>query len=315
MTLGNYFISPADGVSNDRGGAQPTRPRTPPSARLEPPEIAPVTEGSAADAPGSHPRAPGARPRTIQARRALRTRGVAGAGNARDSPAARPSSAAGLPPHRPWGPGRPSGGLGQAWRSSAVPPTYPHPLRRGSAAGKGKGGAVQAAVRRQPRLLFAGQPQNHALPKFKSPRHCGSARSHPLRGAPSGQTGHTGGCRTAAAPLSTGHSAAQPSCPGCTAARAPHGDTAPGAARRRDAPGMEDDTTTDGAAGEPSPRCQPPVPDGAVPAAPAPARSLRRFCGGAPRAARRACRPDGGGFPLPPSLHPSPPLPPYLFQR
>ncbi|XP_016152507.1 PREDICTED: glutamate-rich protein 1 [Ficedula albicollis] len=58
MTLGNYIISPADGVSNDRGGAQPTRPRTPRSARLEPPEIARVTEGSAADALRSHPRAP-----------------------------------------------------------------------------------------------------------------------------------------------------------------------------------------------------------------------------------------------------------------
>lgn len=140
MTLGNYFISPADGVSNDRGGAQPTRPRTPPSARLEPPGIAPVTEGSAADAPGSHPRAPGARPRTLQARRALRTRGGAGAGNARDSPAARPSSAAAPPPLGAEPSLRRAGtSLAEQRGPSDVP--APSPAKHGGREGKGGSGA------------------------------------------------------------------------------------------------------------------------------------------------------------------------------
>lgn len=208
MTLGNYFISPADGVSNDHGGAQPTRLRTPPPARREPPAIAPVTEGSAADAPGTHPRAPGARPRTLQPRRALRARGAADAQSRRGERAGltcRPpllGCRAAAPPPLGAGPSLPRTGrsLAEQRGSSDVPAlsSARYGGREGKTGSGAGGGAPPAAA---PRPLLVGQPHNHALPKFKSPRHCGSERSIPLHAAPSGQTGHTGGCQTAAAPL------------------------------------------------------------------------------------------------------------------
>lgn len=274
--------------------------------------IARVTEGSAADAPGAHPRAPGARPRTLQPRWALRTRGGADAQNA---PAARPSSAAGLPPHRPWGPGRPSGGLGEAWGSSAAPPTYPHPPRRGTAAGKGKGAALQAAVRRQPRLpgpSSRGSPrstrcQNLNRPGTAAPRAASPApplpparpatRRVPARGRPAQAPGTLPRSRPARA----------------VPRRDPrHGDTAPGPARCRDAPVPGDDTTTDGAAGAPSPRCPGARPRRCGPRADPRHRHpllVRR------RPASSPARQPPRRRPLPSPPLPLPPLPPYLFQR
>lgn len=180
LTLGNYFISPADGVSHARehrplrGERRPRPPRGP----------------RAAAAP----------------RRAL----PPAAGNLRDSPAARPASAA-APPPLGAGPSLRSTGrsLAELRGPSDVPALCPHCARRGPA-GEGERCGRRSASSRAPRPLLGGQPHNHALPKFKSPRHCGSARSVPLRAAPSGRTGLTGGAGPRPPRSGTGHSADLP---------------------------------------------------------------------------------------------------------
>lgn len=242
----------------------------------------------------------------------------AGAGNVRDSPAPRPSSVAGLPPHRPSGPGRPSPGLEEAWRSSAAPPTYPHSPRRGTADGKGKRGAVQAAVRRQPRLpgpSSRGSPRITRCQNLNRPGTAAPSEASSCTPLPPARPATREGVRPRPPRSVTGHSAAQPSCLGCTEARPPprrHRAGASATPVRTGNGGRHHNRRRGWRALAPLPRRpSPTVRSPRGPAAAAPARSLRCLCGGAPRAAWRACRPDGGPFPL----LPFPSLPPYLFQR
>lgn len=173
----NYLISPADGVSKDRGGTRPSRPQTPPSQRGKLSLIAPATGGSAADA--SSPRRPpprfGCAPADFSNRAepcapaAEQMRG-AGAGNARDAPAARPSSGAGLRSRRRSGPGRPSAGCerpGEQRGPSDVPATAAarRPGRRRGKRCRWQRGSGPGS----PDPSSRGSPENHALPKFKSP--------------------------------------------------------------------------------------------------------------------------------------------------
>ncbi|XP_065486674.1 serine/arginine repetitive matrix protein 1-like [Caloenas nicobarica] len=297
--------------------------RPPPRGKL--PLIAPATGGSAADA--SSPRRPpprvGCAPADFSncaepcAPAAEQMRG-AGAGNARDAPAARPFSGAGLRSRHRSGPGRPSGGCqrpGEQRGPSDVPATAAarRPGRRRGKRCRWQRGSGPGS----PDPSSRSSPENHALPKFKSPPVLRLREQHPApRRSLRPNRPHRGSVRRPPPPRRSSRALrpvparsrpapVQGTPPRNRPARAVpgrdprHGETPPRPARRRDAPMLGEDATTDGAAGALSPRC--------------PGTRPRR------RRSPHAAAPAPPFPPLPERGHPAPTaapsLPPYLFQR